>query len=147
LTHFEQKKIKMSKEKAVENYTIFVSDSFERTDEKCTFEISFRRWLVREIEEKRMTVSEAIRQFNFNPKNGHWLIKSWGSKYAPEMVLPLTDMTEAEKQKLTAIQKQLKAAEKQLEDARMRNIALNMLIDVAEEKLNISIRKKPGAKQ
>jgi hypothetical protein len=63
------------------------------------------------------------------------------------MVLPLTGMTEAEKQKLAAVQKQLKAAEKQLEDARMRNIALNMLIDVAEEKLNISIRKKPGAKQ
>jgi hypothetical protein len=147
LTHFEQKKIKMSKEKAIENYTILVSDSFERTDEKCTFEISFRRWLVREMEEKRMTVSEAIKQFNFNPKNGHWLINSWRSKYAPEMVLSLTDMTEAEKQKLTAVQKQLKATEKQLEDARMRNIALNMLIDVAEEKLNISIRKKPGAKQ
>jgi len=56
-------------------------------------------------------------------------------------------MTEAEKHKLIALQKQLKAAEKQLEDARMRNIALNTLIDVAEEKLNISIRKKPGAKQ
>ena len=63
------------------------------------------------------------------------------------MVLPLTGMTEAEKQNLAAVQKQLKAAEKQLEDARMCNIALNMLIDVAEEKLNISIRKKPGAKQ
>jgi plasmid maintenance system antidote protein VapI len=137
----------MSKEKVEANYTLFVSDSFERTDEKCTFEISFRRWLVREIEEQRMTISEAIQQFNFNPKNGSALICSWRVKYAPEMVLPLTDMTEAEKQKLTNLQKQLKAAEKQLEDARMRNIALNMLIDVAEEKLNISIRKKPGAKQ
>lgn len=147
MTHFEQKKIKMSKEKAVENYTILVSDSFDRTDEKCTFEISFRRWLVREIEEKRMTIPEAVKQFRFNPQNGHWLIKSWRSKYAPEMVLPLTDMTEAEKQKLANLQKQLKAAEKQLEEARMRNIALNTLIDVAEEKLNISIRKKPGVKQ
>jgi transposase-like protein len=137
----------MSKEKAVENYTILVSDSFERTDEKCKFENSFRRWLVREIEEKRITISEAVKQFNFNPKNGHWLIKGWRSKYASEMVLPLTDMTEAEKQKLANLQKQLKAAEKQLEDARIRNIALNTLIDVAEEKLKINIRKKPGAKQ
>jgi hypothetical protein len=137
----------MSKEKREENYTILVSDSFERTDEKYRFEISFRRWLVREIEEKRMTISEAIKQFNFNPKSGWVLISYWRSKYAPEMVLSLGDMTEAEKQKLAAVQKQLKAAEKQLEDARMRNIALNMLIDVAEEKLKISIRKKPGAKQ
>lgn len=147
MTHFEQQKIKMSKEKVVENYTILVSDSFERTDEKCTFEISFRRWLVREIEEQRMTVSEAVKQFNFSPASGTVLIRRWRDKYAPEMVLPLTDMTQAEKQQLTNLQKQLKAAEKQLEDARMRNIALNMLIDVAEEKLNISIRKKPGAKQ
>ena len=56
-------------------------------------------------------------------------------------------MTQLEKQKLTLLQQQLKAAEKQLEDAKMKNIALNMLIDVAEEKLKISIRKKPGAKQ
>jgi hypothetical protein len=56
-------------------------------------------------------------------------------------------MSEADKQKLSALQQQNKALEKQLEEARMRNIALNMLIDVAEEKLKISIRKKPGAKQ
>ena len=71
----------------------------------------------------------------------------WRDKYAPEMILSLEDMTEAEKQKLAALQKKLKAAEKQLEEARMRNIALDTLIDVAEEKLKISIRKKPGAKQ
>ena len=86
----------MSKEKVVENYTILVSDSFERTDEKCIFEISFRRWLVREIEEQRMTVSEAVKQFNFSPTSGSVLIRRWRDKYAPEMVLPLTDMPQAE---------------------------------------------------
>jgi len=54
-------------------------------------------------------------------------------------------MTEKEKQKLEALQKQIKAMEKQLEDAQMKNIALNTLIDVAEEKLKINIRKKPEA--
>ena len=137
----------MSKVKMAANHTLLVSDSFEQTDEKCNYEVSFRRWLVREIEEQRMTVAQAIERFNFNPQNGSSLIYTWRSKYAPEMVLSLADMTEAEKQKLAALQKQMKAMEKQLEDARMRNIALNMLIDVAEEKLNISIRKKPGAKQ
>ena len=137
----------MSKQKEEEKFTILVSDSFEQTDEKCNYEVPFRRWLVREIEEQRMTVSEAIKQFNFNPKNGADLIRYWRSKYAPEMILSLGDMTEAEKHKLTELQKKLKATEKQLEDARMRNIALDTLIDVAEEKLNISIRKKPGAKQ
>ena len=54
-------------------------------------------------------------------------------------------MNEVEKQKLAALQQKAKELEKQLEDAKMRNIALNLLIDVAEEKLKISIRKKPSA--
>jgi hypothetical protein len=137
----------MSSTKQVKDHTILVSDSFERTDEKCNYEIPFRRWLVREIEEQRITPAEAIERFNFHPKNGYDLIRNWRNKYAPEMVLSLPDMSEADKQKLTALQQQNKALEKQLEDAKMRNIALNMLIDVAEEKLKISIRKKPGAKQ
>jgi hypothetical protein len=102
---------------------------------------------VREIEEQKMTVAQAIERFNFHPKNGYDLIRYWQKKYAPSLVLSLPHMTEAEKQQLAILQQQLQAAEKQLEDAKMKNIALNMLIDVAEEKLKISIRKKPGAKQ
>jgi hypothetical protein len=142
-----KQKFKMSTLRTTENYTIQVSDSFDRTDEKFSYELSFRRWLVREIEEHRMTAADAIERFNFNPASGAELIRSWRLKYAPEMVLSLAGMSETEKQKLTSLQRQLKAAEKELEDARMHNIALNMLIDVAEEKLKISIRKKPGAKQ
>ena len=93
------------------------------------------------------TINEAVARFNFNPASGYTLIVTWRRKYAPGMVVDLPDMTEAEKQQLSKLQQQLKAAEKQLGDARMQNIALNTLIDVAEEKLNINIRKKPGAKQ
>ncbi len=137
----------MNKEKQGEKYTTLVSDSFERTDEKHRYELPFRRWLVREIEEGRLSVGEAVSRFNFNTKSGFQLIRDWRLKYAPEMVITLPDMTEQEKQQLAALQKQVKALEKQVEDSKMRNIALNMLIDVAEEKLKISIRKKPGAKQ
>lgn len=137
----------MSKGKSIENYTILISDSFERTDQKFRYEVSFRRWLVHEIEEQKITIAEAVKRFNFNPQNGGSLIAYWREKYAPAMVVSLPDMTQSEKQKLMLLQQQLKTAEKQLEDAKMKNIALNMLIDVAEEKLKISIRKKPGAKQ
>lgn len=128
-------------------FTTKVSDSFERTDERCIYEIAFRRWLVREIEEQRFTIPEAVRYFNFSPESGGKLIRDWCIKYRTEMVLTLPPMTEKEKQDMLALQKQVKAMEKQLEDAKMRNIALNMLIDVAEDKLKIKIRKKPGAKQ
>ena len=56
-------------------------------------------------------------------------------------------MTEKEKQKLQALQKRLKELERQLEDAQMKNIALETMIDVAEEQLRIPIRKKSGPKQ
>ena len=142
-----KQKFKMEKEEVQKKYTIKVSDSFEKTDENFSYEIAFRRWLVREIEEKQITVLEAVKRFNFSPESGCRLINDWRRKYAPEMVLSSQSMTEAEKQMLTELQKKNKALEKQLEDARMQNIAINMLIDVAEEKLNISIRKKSGAKQ
>jgi hypothetical protein len=129
------------------DYTIKVSESFDKIEKKCDYEISFRKWLVREIEEGKMTTAESVKRFNFHPQNGPVLIRDWRDKYAPEMVLSLPEMTEAEKQNLEALRKQTKALEKALEDAKMKNIALNMLIDVAEEKLKINIRKKPGAKQ
>ena len=137
----------MSEAKKENKYTTQVSASFEKTDGRCSYEIPFRRWLVGEIEGMRMTVPEAIGRFNFHPSNGKWMIRDWRRKYAPQMLVDLPDMTEQEKQDLQKIQQQLKAAEKQLEDAKMRNIALNMLIDVAEEQLKTSIRKKPGARQ
>lgn len=137
----------MSTNEKEKKFTYLVSDSFEKTDDKCNFEVAFRRWLVREIEAERITVSEVIDRFNFNPGSAPFLIKKWRSMYAGEMLVDLPAMTEKEKQKLESLQKQIKAMEKQLEDAQMRNIALNTLIDVAEEKLKINIRKKPGAKQ
>lgn len=137
----------MTEKKDKKEYTTSVSDSFEKTDENHSYETAFRRWLVREIEEQRMTVMEAINRFNFHPINGRKMIRDWRKKYAPELFLPLPAMTAEEKQKLAALQKRVKEMEKALEDARMRNIALNMLIDIAEKKLHFSIRKKPGAKQ
>ena len=128
-------------------YTIKVSDSFERTDEKNAYEVSFRRWLVREIEEGKMTSSEAVKRFNLSPSSGYKLLADWRDKYASELVLSLPEMAAEEKRKLEELQKQNKALLKALEDAKMKNIAINMLIDVAEEKLKINIRKKPGAKQ
>lgn len=120
-----------------------VSDYFERTDENFSYEKAFRRWLVFEIETQKMTAKEASENFNISLS----VIYRWREKYSKELVIPLQDMTIEEKQELELLQKQLKEAEKQLAEASMKNIALNMLIDVAEEKLKISIRKKSGAKQ
>jgi transposase-like protein len=137
----------MQKQQKSKDFTVLVSDSFGNSKEKGTFEVAFRRWLVRELGEGRMTVAEAISRFNFNPRNADTLIRTWRKKYAPDIAITLPAMTEKERQKLEALQKQLKQMEKHLEEAQMKNIALETMIDIAEEQLKISIRKKSGPKQ
>ncbi len=99
--------------------------------------------MVYEIETKNITVVEALKTFNVSRK----MISYWREKFSAEIVLPLEDMTAEEKQKMELLQNQLKEAEKRLEDASIKLLALNTLIDVAEEKLKINLRKKSGAKQ
>lgn len=120
-----------------------ISSYFEQTDENFTYEIAFRRWLIFEIETKKMSIKAATELFEVSDR----VIRYWRDKYSVQMVLPLEDMTAEERQKMELLQKQLKEAEKKLAQASIENIALNTLIDVAEEKLKINIRKKSGAKQ
>lgn len=109
--------------------------------------VAFRRWLVREIVSGRMTQKEAIERFDFGVKDSRHLFRYWIKRYGPSIPLTLPVMTEKERQKLDSLQKQLKALEKDLEHAQMKNIALETMIDVAEEQLKIKIRKKSGPKQ
>ena len=106
------------------------------------YEAAFRRWLGRELAEGRLSIAQAVERFKV-PKGTISLIKK---QFAPQVVL-LDGMTEAEKHKLEELQKRIKQLEKQLEDATVKNIALETLVDVAEKQFNIPIRKKPGAKQ
>jgi hypothetical protein len=52
-----------------------------------------------------------------------------------------------EQQELQAMQAKIALLEKQLEWEKMRTFALDKMIDIAEDKLNISIRKKSGNQQ
>lgn len=115
-------------------------------EEKKTFSNAEKRWLVREIESGRMSISEAKDRLNFS-KDPRSLIEFWRKKFPPEISFTLPIMTDKEKQKLEAAQKRMKELEKLLEDAQMKNIALETMIDIAEDQLKINIRKKSGPKQ
>lgn len=94
-----------------------------------------------------MTVGEACEHFKPFSKNPSALIRKWQKQFAPEIDFTLPVMTEKEKAKLEEARKRVRQLEKQLEDAQMKNIALETMIDLAEEKLKITIRKKSGPKQ
>ena len=136
----------MQEEKVSPKPTNMVSDTQPGAQQRCAYELPFRRWLVREIESGILNAKEAIERFNFHPVKGHALIHHWRKRYPPVVELNLPVMTDKEKQELDALQKRVKLLEKQLEDAQMKAIALDTLIDVAEENLKIAIRKKAGTR-
>ena len=106
-----------------------------------------KRWLVREIQAGRMTVGEAREHIAHISKEPSSLIRKWQKQFCVEIDFTLPVMTEKEKAKLEEARKRVRQLEKQLEDAQMKNIALETMIDLAEEKLKITIRKKSGPKQ
>lgn len=116
-------------------------------EEKKTLSNAEKRWIVREIESGRMTIGEAQERIKFMSKSPRTLIEHWRKRFAPEISFTLPIMTENEKRKFDAAQKRIKELEKQLENAQMKNISLETMIDIAEEQLKISIRKKSGPKQ
>ncbi len=115
--------------------------------EQGQFRRAHKRWLVREILSGRMSIQEVLERFDFKSKDPRSLIQSWLKRYAPEINVSLPEMTEKERLKQEKLLARVKELEKHLEDAQMKNVALETLIDVAEEQLKISIRKKAGAKQ
>lgn len=64
-------------------------------------------------------------------------------------VVPYSTMKKGNKKSSTelALEAKVKELEKALEHERLRSLALDTMIDIAEEKLKISIRKKSGTKQ
>jgi transposase len=109
--------------------------------------LAFRRWLVREITAGRMSRKEALERFDFGNNSAEQTLYRWMKWYNPSIPVTLPVMSEKERLKLEALQKQVKELERQLENAQMKNVALETMIDVAEEQLKIKIRKKSGPKQ
>ncbi len=58
-----------------------------------------------------------------------------------------TKSKHAVKEHQSELEKKIEVLEKQLEWEKLRTLALDTLINVAERELNIDIRKKPGTKQ
>jgi transposase len=125
------------------NFKFNVASQISDKTEFHQYEVSFRRWLAREIHEGRISVTDAKLQLGLS----HMNVKKILQAYEPLVGITLPVMTEAEKLEVQKLEERLKKLENELEDARIKNIALETLIDVAESELKIPIRKKPGAKQ
>lgn len=111
---------------------------------KDQYPVVFKRWLSREIELGKFSCKEAKERFSLNSEKTVW---RWVQQYGLGKELSLASMTPQEKQEKAALEKRIKELEKALEMAKLKNVAIETMIDIAEDQLKISIRKKSGPKQ
>jgi len=111
------------------------------------YEVSFRRWLVSQIDAENMSMQDARDRFHLSPTEYKKIIKRWQERYSDELHLSLRAMTTKDRADNNELEKRIKELEKQLEMAQMKNVALNTMIDIAEKDYKLEIRKKSGPKQ
>ena len=111
------------------------------------YEVSFRRWLVSEIDSERMSMQEARDRFSLPKWDYKMLIRRWQNRYSDAIHLSLRAMSAKERTDIKALEKRIRELEKQLERAQMKNVALDTMIDIAENDYKLEIRKKYGPKQ
>ena len=110
-----------------------------------------KRKVVRAIEQGQMTAREAQLAYNIGSVQ---TVRCWRRELKAEnaeLVVSnpsvMKDKSRDDKAVNASVSTDVKALQKALEEAQMKIVALNTLIDVAERQLKINIRKKPGAKQ
>jgi|GEM_PF-2280215 len=100
------------------------------------------------LSEGLLTDAQAISEYHLSPK----LLRAWRKwrhlhilkKYNPRTV---SKPKKTDAQKLAEAERKMKELEKELKWQTLRADTLDKFIDISEEMLNITIRKKPGSKQ
>jgi len=109
---------------------------------------AFKVHVVMEIESGRITQSEANRKYGIL---GHSTVLKWCRKYGshPLHRNPRARSASMDKKEIELLQlhNEIKALKEELETARVKNVVLETLVNVAERELHIPIRKKFGAKR
>jgi transposase-like protein len=121
------------------------SESYHQ-DKRKVYSNLEKRTIVAAIEQGRMTVSEAKLAYTISSEKSirNWLDRSAAEKGNFSIPIQL-DMAKSKKKTEKTNPDEIDL-QKALQEAQLKIIALNTLIDVAEEQLKINIRKKSGAR-
>lgn len=104
---------------------------------------SFKREVVREVLAGHLSKEEARKKYSIKGKAS---VLYWIRKFEDQDQLKNPDMDYKKVDKKELI-KRIKELERQLEDEQIRSFGYNKMIDIAEDQLNITIRKKPDTKR
>lgn len=107
------------------------------------YEESLKREVIALVQSGQLSKEEARRKYGIR---GHSIILKWISKFegTDPQIKVLMDCSKSDKKELI---KRIRELERQLEDEKIRSFGYSRMIDIAEEQLKISIRKKPDTKQ
>jgi len=106
---------------------------------------SFKRHVAREHIDTGQSLRAIAKKFGVTTNDVNYWKRRFCSELAEEKNASL--MTEQEKKDMQSLQKQLKDIQQKLEFEKMRNFALETLVDLAKEQMDIDLRKNFGAKQ
>lgn len=115
------------------------------------FTDEFKWRVVQEYLNSNLTQVEILEKYSIGGRSSisKWMRK-FGLKNAPKTRrLNYNSMPKGKKKtpEERALEAKIKELEKALDYEKLRSLALDTMIDVAERNLKISIRKKPGTKQ
>ena len=106
---------------------------------------AFKQKVVSEIESGELTIAEAQRLYGIN---GATTIQSWIRKLGKNHLLSRIVRIEMkdEKDRIKELEKQINELESALAKTQIKNIALESLVEVAEEHYRIDFKKNFGGK-
>jgi len=108
------------------------------------FSDSFKRRKVKEIELGKLKVSEVCRAYQVSRGAIYKWINKFGSQSKPERIIV---ESKSDTQKILALQKRIAELERMVGQKEIELTFTKKLIDIAEEKFDIEIKKKPTKKQ
>jgi len=108
-----------------------------------TYSESLKQEVVRSVRLGLLSKAEAKRKYDIK---GHSEVLKWIRKFE-DTEHRFNNSMDYSKSDKKALIKRIKELERQLEDEQIRSFGYSKMIDIAEDQLKISIRKKSDAKQ
>lgn len=107
---------------------------------------SFRRAVVREYETGDLSRSQLAVKYGLKD----YLIRDWKKVFGSDIAFAepksALEMTPEEQKEQDALKKELAALKKEVSYLKMKELALETMIDIAKEEFSIDLRKKSGTK-
>jgi transposase-like protein len=103
----------------------------------------------RQVAQEYHSSGQSLKQLGQRYDIPHVYVSRWAKQFSCELAEVITeqDMNSQEKKDMGELHKQLQALKKQLEYEKLKNFALETMVDLAKEELGIDLRKNSGAKQ